>query len=108
MDETSNVIKAMVHGGLKWELLFALFQLMVVGYIVIALKSFLFNEFAWRKFKSSLVIGIGARVRLHHEGGSVDGKIISASRATLKIETDDAIIYIPTKKFPEKEWVVLK
>ena len=107
-ETTPNVIKEMVEGGLEWHLLFTLFQLMVVGYIVIAIKSFLFNEFAWRKFKGSLVIGIGARVRLSNEAGHTVGKIISANRSTIKIETDDAIIYIPTKKFPDKEWEVLK
>ncbi|MAF51028.1 MAG: hypothetical protein CMH64_02960 [Nanoarchaeota archaeon] len=110
MDDTSNVIKEIVTSGLQWEMLFTLFQLMVVGYIIIYLRSFLFNEFAWRKFKSSLVIGIGARVRLYNEAGSVDGRIISANRSTIKIETKgkDAVIYVPTKKFPEKEWVVLR
>jgi hypothetical protein len=47
-------------------------------------------------------------VRLFNDDGSVDGKIISANRSTIKIETEDAIVYIPTKKFPEKEWSVLK
>jgi hypothetical protein len=98
----------MVTKGLEWELLFTLFQLMVVGYILITIKSFLFNEFAWRKFKGSLVIGIGAKVRLFNDDGSVDGKIISANRSTIKVETEDVIVYIPTKKFPEKEWSVLK
>jgi|TARA_R100001530_G_scaffold21339_1_gene17598 hypothetical protein len=108
MDETAGVLAQMVRGGLEWELLFTLFQLMVVAYVVIAIKSFLLNEHAWRKFKGSLVIGIGARIRLTNEAGSVDGKIVSANRTSLKIETEDAIVYIPTKKFPEKEWMVLK
>jgi hypothetical protein len=108
MDETAGVVTDMVTKGLEWKLLFTLFQLMVVGYILITIKSFLFNEFAWRKFKGSLVIGIGVKVRLFNDDGSVDGKIISANRSTIKIETEDAIVYIPTKKFPEKEWSVLK
>ena len=50
-------------GGLKWEILFMLFQCMLVGYIILTIKAFIVNEFAYRKFRNSLFISVGVMVR---------------------------------------------
>lgn len=103
-----KTILSMVEGGLKWEFIFTLMQLMLVAYVILLLRSMLINELAWRKFKSSLVIGINTRIRLNTPSGYVDGQIIQASRNSIKVDIGDAIVYIPMKSFPNKEWIVVK
>jgi hypothetical protein len=105
MDKT---ILDMIEGGLKPELMFTLCQLLLAAYLVMFLRNRIINELAWRQFKCSLVIGINTRVRLATSSGHVDGQIISASRTSIKVETEDAIVYIPTKEFSSTSWVVLK
>ena len=53
-------------GGLKWEILFMLFQCMLVGYIILTIKAFIVNEFAYRKFRNSLFISVGTSIRCKH------------------------------------------
>ena len=103
-----TTILNMIEGGLKPELVYTLLQLLLVAYFVMFLRNRIINELAWRQFKGSLVIGINTRVRLSTSSGHVDGKIISASRTSIKVETKDAIVYIPTKTFSSTSWVVLK
>ena len=95
-------------GGLKWEILFMLFQCMLVGYIILTIKAFIVNEFAYRKFRNSLFISVGTKVKILLGDTIADGKIVGANRSAIRIEIDGATVYMPTKLFPQKEWVVLK
>ena len=39
-------------GGLKWEILFMLFQCMLVGYIILTIKAFIVNELLTHLFST--------------------------------------------------------
>lgn len=106
--DTANTIKNMVEGGLQVELVFTLLQLMVVGYVLILLKTALVNEFAWVRFKSNINIGKHSRIRIFHASGFVDGVVVSANRRVITIETDKTFIFIPTNTFSDREWVLVK
>ncbi len=102
-----NTVMELV-GGLKWEILFVLSQCMLAAYIILTIKAFLLNEFAYRKFRNSLFISVGARVRVVLGDTLVDGKIVGVNRSTIKIDINDATLFIPTKLFPQERWVVVK
>lgn len=98
----------MVQGGLKLELVYLLVQLMVVGYLIIWIKSLLTNEFAWRRFKGNINIGKHSRIRITLPSGHVDGEIIEANRRVITIDTGETFVFIPTKTFPDRDWALVK
>ena len=63
---------------------------------------------AWLKLKNSLYICLGTWVRIPTSDKYVDGQIQSANMTYIEIITKDTRIYIPTKTFPDRDWVILK
>ena len=93
---------------LDWNLLLSLIQAMIVFFIVVWIKNYITNLHAWFSFRGSLNIGYGTWVRLPTSVGHVDGQITSANRNVIRIDTKELTIFIPTKKFNERDWVLLK
>ncbi len=89
-----ETITQMIQDGLKLDLLFTLFQLMVAVYILMLVKAFIVNEVAWYSFKSSLNICINTWVRITTPVEKMDGRIVEANRRYIVVETKDTRIYI--------------
>ncbi len=105
--DTADTIKGMVEGGLKWELMFSLFQLMVVGYVLMTLRSVIVNEVSWRCFRGSSSISLGTWIHIPTPTGFEDGQITSANRRRIAIKTKKGLVYMPMRTFQDRDWYLL-
>ena len=105
--DTADTVKEIIEGGLKWELLFTLFQLMLGAYVLMYLKSLIINEVAWRCFRGSSSISLGTWIRIPRATGYEDGQITSANRRRIAIKTKHGLVYMPMKTFPDRDWYLL-
>jgi hypothetical protein len=106
MDIASS-IKQLVEGGLQFDLLFTLFQLLVVAFIVVYLRNVIINEVAYQNFKGNRNIGKMSWIRIGNSTGHENGQIVYFCRKHILVKTEDGIILIPMKRFPEKSWYIL-
>ncbi|MBF0450112.1 MAG: hypothetical protein HQK75_05375 [Candidatus Magnetomorum sp.] len=94
--------------SLNWNLLLPLIQAMIVFFLIIWVKNYVVSLHAWLSFRGSLNIGFGTWVRLPTSNSYVDGQITQANRHVIRVDTPELRIFIPTKTFRERDWVLLK
>ena len=105
--DTADTIKEMVQGGLQPELVFALCQFILVGFLLVYLRNAVINEVAYRSFKGSSCLGNGSWLRMKTTTGHIDGIVTGYSRRWIHIKTADGTVHEPMKRYPEKSWYVL-
>ena len=105
--EIAEPIQAVVQ-SLDWTIIVTVVQGMIVFFLAIWIKNFVVNYHAWLNFKGSMNICLGTWVRLPTATGHVDGQIVEANRNVIRIDTPDLKIFIPTKSFRDRDWVLLK
>jgi len=94
--------------SIDWKLMFTIIQGAIAFFIVLCMKNFIVAFVAWLRFKNSLYICLGTWVRMPTSDNFVDGQIQSATMRYIEIVTEDTRIYVPTKTFPDRDWVILK
>lgn len=90
------------------QMIFLMLQFLVVLWAAAAIKNWIGSQIAWWDFRTSLDISLGTHVGVSTSTGRIDGRIVSANRSRIIIETDDLRVYIPTKTFPDRDWILLK
>jgi len=94
--------------SINWKLMFTIIQGAIAFFLVLWIKNFLVALVAWLRFKNSLYMCLGTWVRIPTSDSYVDGQIQSANIRFIEIVTKETRIYIPTKSFPDRDWVLLK
>ncbi|KPA08937.1 Mechanosensitive ion channel MscS domain protein [Candidatus Magnetomorum sp. HK-1] len=107
MDLFINPIGQIVK-SVDWKLMFTIIQGAIAFFIVLWLKNFIVAFFAWLKFKNSMHICLGTWIRIPTSDSYVDGQIQSANMRFIEINTKETRIFIPTKTFPDRDWVIIK
>jgi len=107
MDFITSPINQIV-ASVNWKLMFSIIQGAIAFFIVLWVKNLIVSFSAWIRFKNSLYICLGTWVRLPTSDGYVDGQVQSANMRFIEISTKETRIYIPTKTFPDRDWVILK
>jgi hypothetical protein len=107
MDLLTNPIHQLIT-SINWKLMFTIIQGAVAFFIILWIKNFIVAFVAWLKFKNSLYICLGTWVRIPTSDNYVDGQIQSATMRYIEIVTKYTRIYIPTKTFPDRDWVIVK
>ena len=102
-DPVKNIVDSV-----DWKLMVPIVECMFAFYIMLWAKNYIISLHAWLSFKSSLNICLGTWVRIDSYTGFVDGQIKFANRTVIVVETKDLSIFIPTKTFRERDWVLLK
>jgi len=107
MDFFTNPLNQLV-ASINWKLMFTIVQGAIAFFFVLWIKNFIVALVAWLRFKNSLYICLGTWVRIPTSDKYVDGQIQSANMRYIEIVTEETRIYIPTKTFPDRDWVILK
>jgi hypothetical protein len=107
MDYLTNPIHELV-ASIHWKLMFTIIQGAVAFFIVLWIKNYIVALVAWLRFKNSLYMCLGTWVRLPTSDSYVDGQIQSANIRFIEIITKETRVYIPTKTFSDRDWVILK
>jgi len=107
MDFISNPIQKLIT-SIDWKLIGTIIQSAVAFFFVLWIKNFIVAFVAWLRLKNSLYICLGTWVRIPTSDKHVDGQIQSATMQYIEIVTKDTRIFIPTKTFPDRDWVILK
>jgi len=107
MDFFPNPVNQLI-ASINWKLMFTIIQGAIAFFIVLWIKNMIVSFVAWLKLKNSLYICLGTWVRIPTSDKYVDGQIQSANMTYIEIITKDTRIYIPTKTFPDRDWVILK
>ncbi|MBF0450113.1 MAG: mechanosensitive ion channel [Candidatus Magnetomorum sp.] len=107
MDLFTTPIEQIVT-SIDWKLMFSIIQGALAFFIVLWLKNLIVGFFAWLKFKNSMHICLGTWIRLPTSSSYVDGQIQSADMRFIEVNTKETRIYIPTKTFPDRDWVIVK
>jgi len=94
--------------SIDWKLILTIIQGSISFFIVLWLKNLLISYYSWLKFKNSMHVCLGTWIRMPTSNGHVDGQIQSANMQFIEINTKKTRIIIPTKTFPERDWVLLK
>jgi hypothetical protein len=107
MDFFIDPINQMV-ASINWKMMFTIIQGAIAFFFVLWIKNFIVAFVAWLRFKNSLYICLGTWVRMPTSDKYVDGQIQSANMRYIEVVTKDTRIFIPTKTFPDRDWVILK
>jgi hypothetical protein len=97
-----------IVASINWKLMFTIIQGAIAFFFVLWIKNFIVALVAWLRFKNSLYICLGTWVRMPTSDKYVDGQIQSANMRYIEVVTKDTRIFIPTKTFPDRDWVILK
>jgi len=80
----------------------------IAAYIGALLHNFVKSIVAFNMVSGSFRISKGAVLRFGTATGTIDGMLIEMDRKRVEIEFDDSIKSIPTPKFAEMDWDVVK
>lgn len=94
-----NTIQSIVTNGLSLESVWSLVVLMIVAFLVIAIKNRLIAYADYRQLKSNRYIAQGAMVRLPTSTGAVDGEIMEISPSKVVVKTAQTFEHIPISQF---------
>lgn len=89
-------------------ILWSMVQLAFVAFLMLSAKNAIANWIAWIRFRMSLDISVGTWVSVSTPAGFIDGCIVDANMSRIIVESDDLKVYIPTRTFPDRDWVILK
>ena len=105
--ELQDLIVNILQNGIKPKYIFPVIQVIIAAYVILQIRTLLVREIAYRKFKGNMNISVGTKIRLYNEAGFDDGRIIAVNRCVIKIISDKLTILIPTKTFPNRDWVII-
>ena len=105
--ELQDLIVNILQNGIKPKYIFPVIQVIIAAYVILQIRTLLVREIAYRKFKGNMNISVGTKIRLYNEAGFDDGRIIAVNLCVIKIISDKLTILIPTKTFPNRDWVII-
>jgi hypothetical protein len=106
--ELQDLIVNILHNGIKPKYIFPVIQVILSAYIIMHIRSLLVREVAYRKFRSNMNMSVGTKIRVYNESGHIDGRIVSVNRCTIKVVSEKITMLIPTKTFPNRDWIIIK
>lgn len=94
-----NTLQSIITNGLSLESVWSLVVLMIVAFMVIAIKNRLTSYADYRTLKGNRYIAQGAMVRLPTSTGFVDGEIVEISPSKVVVKTLFTFEHIPVSQF---------